>query len=74
MWHSRSVIITVFSTLILVAGCTSPEERAARAEAEIKEERLKTLAEYKDCVREADGNTNKLVTCDALLKAIEALK
>ena len=74
MRHSRPLAFIACAVLALAAGCTSPEERAAEAEAEIKEARLNTLAEYKDCVRESDGDSAKLRTCDALLKAIEALK
>ena len=72
MWYKCCII--AITTLTLTTGCSNPEARAARAEAEIKEERLKTLAEYKECVKEADGDAAKLRTCDALLKAIEALK
>ncbi|MDX1430983.1 MAG: hypothetical protein R3286_00920 [Gammaproteobacteria bacterium] len=70
--HARAAVLV--AVLVATAGCTSAEERAARADAQIKEERLNTLAEYKECVRDADGKSDKLRTCDALLKAVEALK
>lgn len=74
MRYSRLSVISACAVLAVAAGCSSPEERAALAEAQIKEERLNMVAEYKDCVRESDGDSGKLRTCDALLRAVEALK
>lgn len=58
---------------LLSIGCTSPKERAAEAQAEYTEEKTKTLQEYKECVRDADDES-ELKACEALLKAVEAVE
>lgn len=58
----------------LLAGCgSSPDERAAEAQAEYTEEKTKTLQEYKECVNDADGDEQELKSCEALLKAVQAV-
>lgn len=53
-------------------ACSSPEKQRAKAEAEYTAEKTETLQDYKDCVNKAKGDEEKLKTCEALLKALEA--
>ena len=66
---------------VMMTGCASPEEKAAKAQMraseadlQIKQERLKLLDEYKDCLDEAGADREKADECDRILKAVEALK
>jgi len=65
------VCIVVMSGL---TGCVTDAERAAEADADFKEERLKILKKYQDCAEEHQGNSKMLESCDHFLKAIEAMK
>ncbi len=62
------------ATLVLAACGSTPQERAAEADAVYKEEKARTLQEYKSCVKEANGDEQAMKQCDALLKAIEVLE
>jgi hypothetical protein len=56
----------------LLAACgSSPEQKKASAEAELTEEKTKTMQEYKECVRKAKEDQAKLDACERLLKANE---
>ena len=71
----RKLISIVFILALSgLAGCVTDAERAAEADADFKEERLKILKKYQDCVDEHQGNTKMLESCDHFLKAIEAMK
>lgn len=64
-------LIPVAATALLLAACGStPEEKKTRAEAELTEERTKTMQEYKECVRDAETDQQKLDACERLLKAM----
>ena len=43
-------------------------------QAEYTEEKTKTLQEYKECAKDAEGDEQKLKSCEALLKAVEAVE
>ncbi len=58
--------------MALIAACSSPERKAAKAEAEYTEEKTETLRDYKRCVERAKGDETKLKACEPLLKAVEA--
>ncbi len=68
----------IFSICILaisgLTGCTSGAERAAEADADFKEERLKVLQKYQGCVDQHMGDTKMLQSCEHYLKAIDAMK
>ena len=53
---------------ILVACGSNPEERKATAEAELTEEKTKTMQEYKTCVKKAKNNQQKLDVVSACLR------
>jgi len=65
----------------LLAACTSPQERAADAQADafaaqedIAKRRLELVDKYQKCVNDAGGDQQKAAACDSYLKASEALK
>lgn len=81
-------LLPVIVALCALAACSSPEEKAAEAQqeaaeaqkeaaeadTELKQERLKMLEEYKDCVQKAQEDKKDTASCDYLLKAVEATK
>lgn len=74
-------LLILTALLVALGGCASAEEKAAKArersykaEAEIKEERLELIDQYKTCVKNAGTDQVELNECDQYLKAIEALK
>jgi hypothetical protein len=67
-------LVIIASLALLASGCETYQERAERADAEFKEQKVELLGEYRDCVRRSDGREDRLNTCDHYLKALEALK
>ena len=69
-------LISVFFILGIssLVGCTSGAERAAEADADFKEEKIRILQKYQKCVEENQDDTKKLSTCEHYLKAIDAMK
>jgi hypothetical protein len=69
------------ATLIgLLAACTSPQEKAADAQAaaakaqeEVAKRRLDLVAKYQSCVKDAGADQQKVAACDSYLKAAQAL-
>ena len=64
-----------------LAGCASPQDKAAdaqrrasQADLKIKEERLKMIDEYKKCLADAGNDSRKAEGCERILKAVDALK
>ena len=76
--------LRTFAALFLlaaVAGCSTPEERAAAAQErsydaqeEVARQRLELVDKYQACVEEAAGDALKTEACESYLKAAEALK
>jgi hypothetical protein len=65
----------------LAAGCSSPQDRAAKAQEqsyeaqeEVARQRLDLVGKYQACVNEAAGDTRRVEACDSYLRAAEALK
>ena len=73
-----------------MAGCSSPQDKAAKADAEMTQKRMKMADEYKQCTEDAaayeqakkDGTADGVPTerqkttedCDEIMKMMEALK
>ncbi len=71
----RQLIVLMFILAMSgLVGCTSAAERAAEADADFKEERLKVLQKYQGCVDQHMGDTKTLQSCEHYLKAIAAMK
>ena len=83
----------LFATVIvigLLAGCASSQDKAADADAQLKEKRMQLADEYQECttkatayeaaVKEGKGNEMKpedmvqSSQCDEIMKTLEALK
>jgi hypothetical protein len=66
---------------VFAAGCSSPQDRAAKAQEqsyeaqeEVARQRLELVDRYQTCVEEAAGDTQRVEACDSYLRAAEALK
>jgi hypothetical protein len=64
-----------------LAACSSPQDRAARAQEQsyeaqekVARHRLELVDKYQECVKAATGNVEKVEACDSYLRAAEALK
>ncbi len=73
------------SLLLFVAifflACSSPERQALRAQAdasdaqaEVSNQRVKLIEEYKECIADAGADSAKVEACDSFLKAAKALQ
>jgi hypothetical protein len=60
--------------VVITLACSSPENRAYRAQEKMHTERLRLVDEYKKCLKEAGNDKEKVEACDQYLKAAEALK
>ena len=70
-----SLLVTLSGILVLSSiGCSTPQERAAEADAKFKEERLKILERYQECVKQNLDDKEKLSSCEHYLKAVDAMK
>jgi len=71
----RNLIFIIFVLALSgLEGCQSGAERAAEADADFKEERLKFLQMYQECVDQHKGDPEMLQSCEHYLKPIEAMK
>jgi outer membrane biogenesis lipoprotein LolB len=64
-----------------LAACSSPQDRAAKAQQEsyeaqeeVARQRLELVDKYQDCVKDAAGDAVKADACESYLRAAEALK
>jgi hypothetical protein len=68
-------LVTLSGIFVLSSiGCSTPQERAAEADAKFKEERLKILERYQECVKQNLEDKEKLSSCEHYLKAVDAMK
>ena len=74
-------ILSVATLIALLSGCSSPQDKAAKAQQgsyeaqeKVAKERLNLVNKYQQCVKEAGDNQQKAATCDSYLKAADALK
>jgi len=72
------IAVCIATLMVLSLGCSSPQDRAAKAkersykaDAKFKEERLKALDRYKKCIDKNKGTPEK---CEHLRKVIESMK
>ena len=77
----RAAIVTFVTILGALGACSSPQDRAAKAQQssyEAQEEavrqRLELVEKYQDCVRDSAGDNLKIEACDSYPKAAEALR
>jgi outer membrane murein-binding lipoprotein Lpp len=86
----RSTIFAAVAVVGLLAGCSSAEDKAAQADADLKAKRMELADEYQTCTKKAKdydaavkaGTGNDMApedqvqmsTCDEIMKTMEALK
>ena len=70
----RVHIVALPVVLLWFAGCSSPQDRAYKAQAKVHTERLQLVDDYTACLKEAGDDKVKTESCDQYLKAAEALK
>jgi hypothetical protein len=71
---NKIVAVLVVFACAGLAGCSSAEKKAAKADAAYTEEKTKTLQEYKECIKDADDDEKELAACEQLLKAVQAVE
>ncbi len=67
-------IFVLFFVISLALACSTPQDRAYKAQENVHKERLKLVDEYKKCLEKAGADKEKTEACDQYLKAAEALK
>jgi len=86
----RSYILAAVAVLGLMAGCSSPQDKSAKADAEMTAKRMQLADEYQACTKKATayeeavkaGKGNDMApadqvqmsSCDEIMKTMEALK
>ncbi|KPK51573.1 MAG: hypothetical protein AMJ63_11980 [Myxococcales bacterium SG8_38_1] len=70
-------VVSVAMLIGFLAACSSPQDRAAKAQEssykaqeKVAKERLKLVEKYQACIK----NAEKAAACDSYLKSAEALK
>lgn len=78
--YLKPIVLGGFMVFALAACGTSPadkqmEAQAAKnqAEAELTAEKQLTYEEYKECVRDSDGEEEKLRECEAMLRLLNEM-
>jgi len=76
--------LSIFVSAVMALGVVScgmtersahrANKKASEADASVSKERLALVEQYKKCVKEADGDPQKLQECESYLKAAEALQ
>ena len=74
-------VVSVALLIGLLTACSTPQDRAAKAQQrsyeaqeKVAKERLKLVDQYHACVKEAGDDRQKATACDSYLRAAEALK
>ncbi len=86
----RSSFFAAVAVIGLMAGCSSPEDQANQADADMKAKRMQLADEYQKCTKKAGayeeavkaGTGNdvrpedqvQMAQCDEIMKTMEALK
>lgn len=86
----RSYFFTALTVLVLIASCSSPEDQAAKADADMKKKRMELADQYQECTKKAAAyeeavkkgegdsvrpeNQVTMAQCDEIMKTMEALK
>ena len=79
--HPIKILAIAAACSGLLAACSTPQERAADAQADaykaqedIAKRRLELVNKYQKCVSDAGADQQKAAACDSYLKASEALQ
>jgi len=65
---------SIIALALALSACSSPQDRAYKAQEKVHNERLELIDEYKACIKKAGDDKVKVEACGQYLKAAEALK
>jgi len=65
-------IAVIVSNFVFLAGCSSPEKKAAKSQVEINERKMEIVDRYEACIKKAE-TAEEQATCEQQLKAAEGL-
>lgn len=65
-------IAATISSFVFLAGCSSPEKKAAKSQVEINERKMEIVDRYEACIKKAETAEDQ-ATCEQQLKAAEGL-
>jgi hypothetical protein len=70
----KIIYITVIASLLMVlAGCTSAENKAHKSQTEMNERKMEIAENYEKCIQKSTTEEEQ-AKCEALLKGAEALQ
>ena len=67
----QAMVFVVSFFLVGLVGCSSPEKRAAEAEAEIAEEKVNIMKKYSECLEKYEGQKDVSGKCAPYKEASE---
>jgi hypothetical protein len=71
----KSITVVVLTLVVgLTLACSSPQDKAYKAQERVHKERLKLVDDYKKCLKKAGDDKEKIEACDQYLRAAESLK
>ena len=71
----KSIYIFLLALIVGTAlACSSPQDKAYKAQEKVHKERLKLVEKYEKCMKDAGEDEEKKKACEQYLKAAEALK
>ena len=71
----KSITVVVLTLVVgLTLACSSPQNKAYKAQERVHKERLKLVDDYKKCLKKAGDDKQKIEACDQYLRAAESLK
>jgi len=71
----KSITVAVLTLVVgLTLACSSPQNKAYKAQERVHKERLKLVDDYKKCLKKAGDDKQKIEACDQYLRAAESLK
>jgi hypothetical protein len=71
----KSIYIFLLASIVgLALACSSPQDKAYKAQEKVHKERLELVEKYQKCMKNAGDDEEKKKACDQYLKAAEALK
>jgi hypothetical protein len=71
----KSITVVVLTLVFGFAlACSSPQDKAYKAQERVHKERLKLVDDYKKCLKKAGDDKQKIEACDQYLRAAESLK
>jgi hypothetical protein len=71
----KSVYIILLALIVgMTLACSSPQDKAYKAQEKVHKERLELVEKYQKCMKDAGEDEQKKAACDQYLKAADALK